>query len=61
MNLGDVHVKLVKLDIAKFFSYLNLLEVLVLQEVWPVVEVGGGLVHFVLGSEVWGALGGLVC
>ena len=50
-----------KLDLARILSYLHLLEVLVLQEVWPVVEVGGGLVHFVLGSEVWGALGGLVC
>ena len=49
-----------KLDFARILSYLHLLEVLVFQEVWPVVEVGGGLVHFVLGSKVWGALGGLV-
>ena len=49
-----------KLVLEETFSYLHLLEVLVLQEVWPVVEVGGCLVHFVLGSEVWRALGGLV-
>ena len=51
---------IIKLVLAETFSYLHLLEVLILQEIWPVVDVGGCLVHFVLGSEVWGALGCLV-
>ena len=51
----------VELVLRQILSYLQLLEVLVLQQVRPVVEVVGGLVHFVLGSKVRGALRGLVC